>query len=151
MLRIDLEAAGSPYVVEGPDGPLFADFHTLRHTYLTLLGRGVELRTVQELAGHSTPTLTAMYSHRRLHDLAGAVEKLPDFLPTEHAEVASVALKATGTDPHKRHGTPHMQAHMQDNMQERGPEPDASCRLLPRSTARRWGEWQLKNPCQARG
>ena len=25
----------------------------------------------QELAGHSTPTLTAGYSHRRLHDLAG--------------------------------------------------------------------------------
>ena len=40
MLRRDLDAAGVPYVVEGPDGPLFADFHALRHTYLTLLGRG---------------------------------------------------------------------------------------------------------------
>jgi excisionase family DNA binding protein len=82
MLRGDLEAAGIPYTVEGPDGPLHADFHALRHTYLTLGGRaGIDLRTLQELAGHSTPVLTARYSHRRLHDLAGAVERLPDFLP----------------------------------------------------------------------
>ena len=57
MLHIDLEAAGIPYAVEGPDGPLYADFHALRHTYLTLGGRaGNDLRTLQELAGHSTPT-----------------------------------------------------------------------------------------------
>src|SRR5262249_2878441 len=54
MLRLDLEAAGIPYVIQGPDGPRYADFHALRHTYLTLLGRGgVDLRTAQELAGHS--------------------------------------------------------------------------------------------------
>lgn len=96
MLRIDLDAAGIPYTVEGPDGPLFADFHALRHTYLTLLGKGgVDLRTAQELAGHSSPVLTARYSHRRLYDLAGAVEKLPEFLPTGgRAE----AVRATGTD-----------------------------------------------------
>jgi integrase len=82
MLRLDLDAAGIPYTVEGPDGPLFADFHALRHSYLTLGERaGIDLRTLQELAGHSTPTLTARYSHRRLYDLAGAVEKLPNFLP----------------------------------------------------------------------
>jgi integrase len=99
MLRGDLEAAGIPYAVEGPDGPLFADFHALRHTYLTLLGRnGVDLRTSQELAGHSTPVLTARYSHRRLYDLAGAVEKLPRFLPSG-AEASDVpTLGATGTD-----------------------------------------------------
>lgn len=33
MLRIDLDAAGIPYAVAGPDGPLYADFHALRHTY----------------------------------------------------------------------------------------------------------------------
>jgi integrase len=97
MLRLDLEAAGIPYAVEGPDGPLFADFHALRHTYLTLVGRaGIDLRTLQESAGHSTPTLTARYSHRRLHDLAGAVERLPDFLP---GDAPPEALQATGTDP----------------------------------------------------
>jgi site-specific recombinase XerD len=48
MLRIDLEAAGIPYAIDGPDGPLYADFHALRHTYITELGRaGVELRTAQ--------------------------------------------------------------------------------------------------------
>jgi hypothetical protein len=97
MLRRDLEAAGIPYAVEGPDGPLCADFHALRHTYLTLGGRaGIDLRTLQELAGHSTPTLTARYSHRRLHDLAGAVEKLPNFLP--EGGPAAGEIRATGTD-----------------------------------------------------
>jgi WD40 repeat protein len=97
MLRLDLEAAGIPYEVPGPDGPLYADFHALRHTYLTLGGRaGIDLRTLQELAGHSNPNLTARYSHRRLHDLAGAVEKLPRFLPG--AGGAAAALRATGTD-----------------------------------------------------
>ena len=28
MLRIDLDAAGIPYIVDGPDGPLYADFHS---------------------------------------------------------------------------------------------------------------------------
>jgi excisionase family DNA binding protein len=99
MLRLDLEAAGIPYAVEGPDGPLFADFHALRHSYLTLGGRaGIDLRTLQELAGHSTPVLTARYSHRRLYDLAGAVEKLPSFLPGEADAGEAAALRATGTD-----------------------------------------------------
>jgi integrase len=96
MLRRDLEAAGIPYVLDGPDGPLYADFHALRHSYLTLGGRsGIDLRTLQELAGHSTPLLTARYSHRRLHDLAGAVEKLPRLLPDDPP---AEALRATGTD-----------------------------------------------------
>jgi hypothetical protein len=82
MLRIDLDAAGIPYAVEGPDGPEYADFHALRHSYLTLGGRsGIDLRTLQELAGHSTPMLTARYSHRRLYDLAGAVDQLPPLVP----------------------------------------------------------------------
>ena len=94
MLRGDLQVAGIPYIVEGPDGSLYADFHSLRHSYLTLGGRaGIDLRTLQELAGHSTPALTARYSHRRLHDLAGAIEKLPNFLPA-----AVTGLVATGTE-----------------------------------------------------
>jgi integrase len=100
MLRIDLEAAGIPYAVEGPDGPLYADFHALRHTYITLLDRGgVSLRTAQAMARHSTPVLTARYSHPRLNDLADAAEKLPRFLPTNPSPGSeSAVLRATGTD-----------------------------------------------------
>src|SRR3954466_12701986 len=97
MLRYDLEAAGIPYDVPGPDGPEYADFHALRHTYLTLGGRaGIDLRTLQELDGHSTPTLTARYTHVRLRDMAGAVEKLPDFLPDQAG-----GKKAGGTKKRK--------------------------------------------------
>jgi integrase len=109
VVRHDLEAADIPYVVEGPDGPLYADFHALRHSYLTLLGRGgVDLRTVQELAGHSTPALTARYSHRRLFDLAGAVQMLPKFLHGETPNMEPQSLPMTGTD-----GTPaHVVLHV---------------------------------------
>ncbi len=78
MIRHDLEAVGIPYVVEGTHGPEYADFHALRHSYLTLLGRsGVDLRTAQTLAGHSSPNVTARYTHRGMKELSGAVAKLP--------------------------------------------------------------------------
>lgn len=99
MLRLDLEAAGIPYFIDGPDGPLYADFHSLRHSYITALGRGgVDLRTAQVLAGHSSPQLTARYSHRRLHDLAGAVEKMPRLLSGDDETAQNPRLAATGTD-----------------------------------------------------
>ncbi len=102
MLRIDLGAAGIPYAVDGPDGPEYADFHSLRHSYLTLGGRsGIDLRTLQELAGHSKPELTARYSHRRLYDLNAAVAKLPNLVPTTgpDASAAETPLRRTGTGP----------------------------------------------------
>ncbi len=99
MLRIDLAAASIEYAVEGPDGTEYADFHSLRHSFLTLGGRsGIDLRTLQELAGHSTPTLTARYSHRRLHDLTGAVEKLPALVPNQKPDTEAIPLRMTGTD-----------------------------------------------------
>jgi len=77
MLRFDLKAAQIPYRTVGPDGPLFADFHALRHSYLTALGRaGVNLRTAQELAGHTSPTMTARYMHVGLDDMANAANRL---------------------------------------------------------------------------
>lgn len=78
MLRIDLAAAGIPYEVPGPDGPLFADFHALRHTFLTLGGRsGISLHVLQDLAGHASPNTTKRYVHVNLNDLAEAVKRLP--------------------------------------------------------------------------
>ena len=101
MIRADLDAAGIPYVTDGPDGKVYADFHSLRHSYLTLGGRsGIDLRTLQELAGHSKPELTARYSHRRLYDLAGAVDKLPNLVPPAAGPdpvTAEIPLPMTGT------------------------------------------------------
>ena len=100
MIRIDLETAGIAYVVESPDGPEYADFHSLRHSYLTLGGRsGIDLRTLQELAGHSDPKLTARYSHRRLIDLSGVVCKLPNLVPAtdqDHDGIPQCASDAEG-------------------------------------------------------
>lgn len=79
VLRIDLDAAGTASAVDGPE---HADFHALRHSYLTLGGRsGIDLRTLQEVAGPSTSKLTEWYTHRRPHDLAGAVDKMPSIIP----------------------------------------------------------------------
>lgn len=55
MLAADLGAAGVP--AETPEG--VADFHSLRAAYITnLIMSGVDPKTVQELARHSTVTLT---------------------------------------------------------------------------------------------
>src|SRR5215203_1474422 len=99
MIRGGLEAAEIAYAVEGPDGPEYADFHSLRHSYLTLGGRsGIDLRTLQELAGHSKPELTARYTHRRLYDLAGAVNKMPRLVPTSSRDAVANPLRLTGTN-----------------------------------------------------
>jgi hypothetical protein len=79
MLAHNLRAAGIPYVVEGPDGPLHADFHSLRHSYIALLGRsGATLKEATQLARHSDPELTMAADGRaQLHDLGQAVRRLP--------------------------------------------------------------------------
>jgi site-specific recombinase XerC len=80
MLRADLAKAGIPYRIATPEGEAYRDFHSLRHSYLTMLGRsGADLRTAQLLAGHAEPGTTARYSHRNLNDLAEAVSRLPHF------------------------------------------------------------------------
>jgi integrase len=96
MLRIDLEAAGISYVDEGPDGLLYADFHSLRHSFLTLLARsGVHPKLSQALARHSTITLTLdRYSHVQLLDEAAALEALPKILPKDADEAPSSRLIA---------------------------------------------------------
>lgn len=93
MLRLDLSAASIPY--RDAEGRV-ADFHALRHSYITLRTRsGASPKLAQELARHSDIRLTMnVYTHARLHDLAGAVEGLPSLLPERRS---AEALRATGT------------------------------------------------------
>jgi integrase len=99
MLKADLEAAGMAYV---DDVGLFADFDSLRHSFISMLAAGnVHPKLAQRLARHSDINLTMMrYSHTLIADEATALEALPK-LPSAFSEPAtqSVSLKATGTDP----------------------------------------------------
>ena len=77
MLRDDLQAAGIPYV----DGSgRVADFHGLRHTFITQLARsGVHPRVAQLLARHSDINITMnYYTHVVVQDQAEALEALPE-------------------------------------------------------------------------
>jgi hypothetical protein len=80
MLRIDLDAAGIPYVIQGTDGPLYADFHALRHSYIANLKRaGVSLTDAMALARHSDPKLTAVvYGKVDVKTLGPVVNRLPN-------------------------------------------------------------------------
>jgi integrase len=82
MLQGDLELAGVPYATEGPEGPLYADFHSLRHAFVAALDRaGVTVKVAMQLARHSDPRLTvARYGRAQLHDLGAAVNLLPSLL-----------------------------------------------------------------------
>jgi integrase/recombinase XerC len=87
MFRDDMAEAGLAVVVDGEE----AVFHSLRHSYGTMLGRVATLKTQQELSRHSTPTLTiGRYSHTDMAEKAAAVERLP--LPESGNTSAFAAL-----------------------------------------------------------
>ncbi len=76
MIRVDLTAADVDY--EDDTGRV-ADFHALRHTFISNLARaGVHPRNAQALARHSTIDLTMnVYTHVAIADLATDIRKLP--------------------------------------------------------------------------
>lgn len=112
MIRTDLESARASWIAEAvndrqrdqrnetdylayidADGR-YGDFHALRHSYITMVGEsGISPREHQDLARHSTYTLTAKYSHSRSYNLDAAVQSLP--IPTG---TAPLTCAATGTD-----------------------------------------------------
>ena len=77
------------------------DFHALRHTFLSRLGRaGVPAKVMQRLARHSTVELTlGRCTHANVYDLAAGVALLPP-LPTGENDDRKTfqTLRATGTD-----------------------------------------------------
>jgi integrase len=97
MLKRDLERAGIAY--RDANG-LVADFHSLRHTFITNLCRaGVAPKVAQTLARHSTITLTLdRYTHVNLYDQAGALESLPALESARAEKPEPQSLRATGTD-----------------------------------------------------
>lgn len=64
-----------------------ADFHSLRHTFGTLLNQArVPLATAQRLMRHSDPKLTAgIYTHVLLTDKAEELSKLPKLVATPYS------------------------------------------------------------------
>jgi len=115
MIRHDLRRARAAWIRETPsrserrerrDSAFLAvkdaagrlvDFHALRVSFITALVKGgASVKSAQTLARHSDPKLTLnTYTRLGVHDLAGALELLPDVAPAERQ--TAVAL-ANGTD-----------------------------------------------------
>jgi len=92
------EAEKSAFLAYRDEAGHVADFHALRHTFISnLAAGGVHPKTAQTLARHSTITLTMdYYTHLRLPDLAGAIDTLPNL-----GSPARQSVRATGTDAAK--------------------------------------------------
>lgn len=95
MLRRDLESAEISYKDE--TGKV-ADFHSLRHTYITnIVKTGASAKVAQNLARHSDIKLTMdTYTHLTLHDGKAALSglpKLPDVDRTSGESSRAVAYE----------------------------------------------------------
>ena len=89
------ERESSNFLVYRDDANRVADFHALRHTFISnLAAAGVHPKTAQTLARHSTITLTMdRYSHVYRGELTTALDSLPDL-----SHPGTDKAKATGTD-----------------------------------------------------
>ena len=117
MIRRDLETARAAWIAEADTAAeqqqreasdfltyrdsqgRVADFHALRHTFITeLVKAGVAPKDAKELARHSTITLTMdRYSHVGIRDTAAALARMS--LPTgTNPDAEPSVLRMTGTD-----------------------------------------------------
>ncbi len=96
--RLDCAAAG---IVYRDDSGRVADFHALRHTFISNLAQGgIHPKTAQQLARHSTITLTMdRYTHVHRGELANALDVLPD-LEGRDQQRATGTNDTNGVDLH---------------------------------------------------
>jgi hypothetical protein len=102
LIQSDLKRAGIPY---RDASDRVADFHALRHSYITALAMSqAPVKVIQSLARHSTPVLTlGIYAHVGLFDQTAALDALPAATSSPKSEPASLA--ATGTESGSAQGT----------------------------------------------
>ena len=104
VLRHDLKAADIPYAIDSGAGLLFADFHSLRHTFIALLDRsGATLKETMQLARHSDPKRTmAVHGKVRLHDLDQTLRRFPSLEAGIDHDLE--ILPSTGLNPREQSG-----------------------------------------------
>ncbi len=74
--------------------------HTLRHTFAThLIRNGTDIRTVQELLGHSDIQTTARYLHSDTRTKQLAVDKLDGLLGRDNRQSRNVPVSDMAADP----------------------------------------------------
>ncbi len=107
-----------------------ADFHSLRHTFGSMLAKaGVAPRVAMSLMRHTDMRLTQnVYTDPRVFDLAGAVAKLP----TMGADAPTLTIRATGTDPRALAQTPseHPPESMRSKMRSTTPAVLGYCKAV---------------------
>lgn len=102
MIQADLVAAGLP--TASPAGGIY-DFHSLRHTYVTTLGRsGIGLKEAQTLSRHEDPRLTiGTYSHTEAARLRAAIDAIfPESGSTRIAQGKHTTSEGIGGDRRDR-------------------------------------------------
>ncbi len=80
VLQFDWGRAGVEYETQGPDGPLFLDFHALRTEYISRLcdDPANTPKVIQELARHHSAAFSlAVYAKARRADIDAAAKRLP--------------------------------------------------------------------------
>ena len=89
-LRVDLDRAGIEYEINGEG---FADFHSLRHTFITnLFDAGATPKEAQTLARHQDARLTlGRYAHVTATAQRAAVERLPAITPQHRTDAMPCA------------------------------------------------------------
>ena len=117
MMRVDLDVARQAWIAEGATDQektkraassfldyrnaagQCADFHALRHTFVSrVVQSGASVKVAQDLARHSSPMLTlGRYTHLQLYDKTKALNALPALPAGQPETPAAQESKATGT------------------------------------------------------